>query len=149
MMFPSDKEFIRMVDQKSSQNCSVTRRVIDIANQTHGKCHAAIKGKTTQRQVPQIREETSMVPDHVMQNCKDVTLCCNVFFVNGLTFFASMSLHLKCRWVKAMNNAGKGPLLRVAKEVINVCNRQGFEVKMILANNQFSCLQDDPNSLNI
>ena len=143
MMFPSNKDFVKALESKVIQNCAVTRRDIDIAEQIHGKCKASIKGKTTRRQAPQVREEFSLVPEHVLTNYGNITLCCDIFYVNKVMFFATLSLHLKYRTVKAITNARKHTLLNALKQVINHYLSRGFKVTTVLADNQFACVNAD------
>ena len=148
MGYPSEKDFLRMIDNKVMKNCAVTRRDVQIAQQIYGKGRAIIQGKTVRRQVPHVREDILPVPDSVLKNYREITLSVDVFHVNGVRFLVTISRHLSFRTVRALNNMRKSTLLNAIKTTIGTYESRGFTVKTIAADNQFECLRDDLMGLN-
>ena len=147
--YPSDKDFLRMIDNKVMRNCSITRRDIKLARQIYGKNKAAIQGKSVRTQVRHVREELSLVPESVLRNYKEVTLSVDVFHVNGTRFLGTISRHINHRTVQALTNMKKSTLLRSIQSITAKYKARGFTVRTIFADNQFECLRNDLMELEI
>ena len=141
--YPSDKDFLQMIDNKAIQNCTVTRRDIKMARQIYGRNRSSLQGKTVRRQVPHVREDITMIPESVLKNYKHVTLCCDIFHVNGIKFIGTISKHIKFRTARAITNMRKSTLLSTLKTIIGLYESRGLIVKEIFADNQFECIRDD------
>lgn len=68
MMYPSDKEFLKAIDNKVIQNCRVTRRDIIMAQNIFGKNKGIVQGKIVRQQTEHIREDITLVSRHVLDN---------------------------------------------------------------------------------
>ena len=143
MQYPSDADFLKMVDNKVIKNCPITRRDIKMARDIYGKNTAMVKGKTVRKQVPHVREDIESVSDEILQQYKDVTLECDIFYVNGVRFISTISRHINFRTVRALTNARKETLLNAVKTVLGIYKVRGFKVKQVFADNQFKCIEDD------
>ena len=55
---------------------------------------ALLKGKTVRRKAPVVIQDIVKVPTEIRQYHKSVTLSIDIFFVNGVLYFATLSLRI-------------------------------------------------------
>ena len=143
VMFPGDADFLKMLDSKTLANCKVTRRDFRMARDIYGRNEAIIKGRTTRRQPEAVEIEITDVPRHILKNYGDVTLCVDIFYVNGIRFITSISKHIKFRTARAITNMRRSTITSALEGIVGIYSARGFTVKMILADNQFNCVEED------
>ena len=68
-----------------------------------GKNVATLKGKTVGSKAPHIQEKTLLVPRKLLKSCKEVTMEVDVFFVNKIAFFLSVSYGICCTSVNHLS----------------------------------------------
>ena len=141
--YPSVHEFIKMVDNNLISNCAVTRRDIKIAEDIFGMNVNVFKGKAVREQPGHTREDISDVPRHILKTYGEVTLSIDIFHVNGIKFFRSISRHLHFRMTTAIRDAKKGTLLECLRKTIGLYSTRGFTVKQIHGDNEFQCVSTD------
>jgi hypothetical protein len=140
--YPSDKEYMKMVDHNLIKNCKITRRDIIIANDIYGVNPNIIKGKTVRQQPDQVREDIIPVIPSILRNYGKVTLAIDVYHINGIKFFRSISRHLMFRCTRPIRNARQSTLFECIKAIQGLYATRGFEVVQILGDNEFECLKD-------
>ena len=60
--YPSDKDFLWMIDNKVIRNYAITHRDIKMARDIFGKNKAIVQGKIVWQQTPHVWEDITMVP---------------------------------------------------------------------------------------
>ena len=140
MGYPSLKAFLKMIDNNLILNCPITRRDILIAEDVFGVNTSIIKGKTVRRQPGHVREDVAVVPPHILKNYGDVTLAIDVYHVNGMKFFRSISRHLMFRMTTAIRNAKDTTLFNCIRAAHGLYKTRGFKVTQIHGDNEFMSL---------
>lgn len=115
--YPSTKAFLRMIDNNMIKNCAVTRRDVKISNDIYGVNANIVKGKSVRQQPPHVREDILPVPPDILERYGDITLAIDVYHINGIRFFRSISRHLMFRTTQAIADAKAGTLFKQVKRV--------------------------------
>jgi hypothetical protein len=55
----------------------------------------SLKGKTTRTTTEHVRSKRTNIPIVVMSRYQEVTLACDIMYVNKIPFFVSISRHIK------------------------------------------------------
>jgi hypothetical protein len=140
--YPSVKAFLKMIDNNLILNCPVTRRDITIAEDIFGTNTNIVKGKAVRQQPGHVREDLNEVPQHILQNYKDITLAIDIYHINGIKFLRSISRHIMFRMTIAIRDARASTMLRCVESMMGIYHTRGFKVKQIHGDNEFSCLSD-------
>jgi hypothetical protein len=99
---PSTKDFIDIVNSNQLKNCPITKADIMAAEHIFGPDVGSLKGKTTRRQPPVIRQVVEHLPDNIMPRYRDVTLCVDVMFVNRIPMLVTISRNIQFATVEAI-----------------------------------------------
>lgn len=140
--YPSTKAFLRMIDNNMIKNCAVTRRDVKISDDIYGVNANIVKGKSVRRQPPHVREDILPVPPDILERYGDITLAIDVYHINGIRFFRSISRHLMFRTTQAIADAKAGTLFKQVKRVVSRYALRGFKVVQIYGDNEFNCIKD-------
>jgi len=150
---PSESEFQSILRQNLVRNCPVTPDDAKRATIIYGPDIAAIKGKTTRSNAaPRAPTFVAVpIPAPILQHHRDVTLCADFFFVQGIPFYHTISRGIGFRTVALVTNRNKSTILREARAVINLYQSRGLVVRDVHADNEFECIRDDirPIDMNI
>ena len=92
---PSTKDYIGAVSNKLIPNIKVTVDDIKNAEMIFGKDLGAIMGKTTRNRPSPVVSDVILLPPDILEAHKEVTLSADIFFVNGIAFFTTISQHIK------------------------------------------------------
>jgi hypothetical protein len=138
--YPSNKEFMKMIDNNLIVNCAVTRRDVIIARDVFGPNIDMIKGKTVRQQPGHVREDISPVPAYILKSYGNVIISIDIFHVNGIKFFRSISRHIHFRLTTSIRDAKKATLMNCITKVSALYATRGFSVKQIHGDNEFQCI---------
>ncbi len=72
------------------KDCPVTTKDINIADKISGPDSGAWKGKTTRRTPPSVVEDYIEIPEELTALQREVTLCLDAMYVNGLRFLTTV-----------------------------------------------------------
>eukprot|EP00536_Pseudo-nitzschia_multiseries_P002667 jgi/Psemu1/5973/gm1.5973_g len=125
MGFPSIKDYLKMINNNLLLNCPVTRQDIKIAEDIFGPNTSVVKGKAVRQQ-----------PTHA------VALSIDIFTVNGIKFFRSVSRHLYFRTVCAIEDASQSTILQTLATIIGLYATLGLVVTVVSGDNEFNCLEE-------
>ena len=89
------RAFIYFIENNLLPNCPVNRRDVLRAELIFGPNIGALKGKIVRRQPPRVQVDEVTVPPTVQQHCQDVTLACDIMYVNKIPFLMSISRHIR------------------------------------------------------
>jgi hypothetical protein len=89
--YPSTKDFKWVIQSNQIHDCPVTVQDVDAANKIWGKNIAALKGKTTRTKPAHVARDFVKVPKELLELHKDIFLTCDIFFVNKIPFFITLS----------------------------------------------------------
>ena len=91
---PSTRDYIRAVVNKLIPNIKVTVDYIKNAKIVFEKTLGAIMGKT-RRSRPAPMVSNVLLTPNILKAHKNVILSADIFFVNGIAFFTTISQHIK------------------------------------------------------
>ena len=89
--YPSLNDFKWVIPSNQIKDCPVTVQDIDVAIKIWGKNIAVLKGKTTWSKPEVVARDFIKVPMKLMNLHKEVFLMADIFFVNKIPFFLTMS----------------------------------------------------------
>ena len=80
-----------------------------------------------------------------------MTLCMDIFYVQGHPFFQTISRKVQFRTVAPVLNRNKATLLREIKPVLAMYKSRGFNISDLHADIEFECIRNDvlPSRLNV
>lgn len=150
---PSEAEFYSILTRNLIRNCPVTpddaRRAVHI----YGPDVAVLKGKMTRSaaapRAPTF--EAVPLPAPVTTHHRNVTLCADFFFVQGLGFLHTISRGIGFRTIMPVSDRTHKTMLVGINAALNLYRSRGLNVCDIHADNEFDCLREDirPIAMNI
>ena len=88
---PTTQAFIYFIENNLLPNCPVNRRDVLRAEQIFGPDIGSLKGKTVRWQPPRVEVTEVSLPPTIQQHYQDVTLACDIMYVNKIPFLMSLS----------------------------------------------------------
>jgi hypothetical protein len=140
--FPSKAAYLYMIDNNFMDNCPVTRRDVIMANDIFGPNANIVKGKTVRQQLPHTREDTSPVPPGIIARYGEVTLGVDIYTVNGIRFFRTVSRHIHFRTSRTITDAKRSTLVECLTAVRGIYASRGFMIKQVFGDGEFECIRD-------
>ena len=151
---PSQKHFEHMLANNVIINCPVTADDARRALLIYGPDVPSLKGKMTRKtgeHVPTFKPIS--IPDFIRKQHRHVTICADYFFIQGQTFFHSISRKLQFRTIEYIDSKkpSKTDSLRCTTSVIKLYQKRDFEVMDVHADKEFECIRTDidPIEMNI
>ena len=139
---PSQQDFKAMVAGGMILNCPVT--VVDVirAEKIYGPSIAALKGKTV-RSSPKkvVTEDLIELPKQILEANSIVALSADVFFVNTIPFFTSISKDIKFTTTENIPTRTAKQLVTAFKHVLAIYKKRGFHVETALMDGEFAPLK--------
>jgi len=98
-----------------------------------------------------ISHKADKITEEILRNHGDVTLCADIFYVNGEKFFHTISRKIQFHTVAPIKTRGKTTILRETKAIRGLYEARGFNMSDIHADQEFACIQQEilPTNLNI
>ena len=100
--YPTITDFKATLQKNMLMNCPYTVEDIDNATNIFGPDIHVLKGKTTRKQPISVRMDYVAVPHKIKTLHHNITLAIDIFFVNNLPFFITVSRHIKFGTVQYM-----------------------------------------------
>ena len=94
LAYPSVPDLKWIVEANLLKDSPVTAEDVDVALKIWGPSVALLTGKTVRRKAPFVIQDIVKVPTELRQYHKKVTLSIDIFFVNGIPYFATLSLRI-------------------------------------------------------
>ena len=142
---PSESDFLSILSKNLIRNCPVTVDDAKRATIIYGPDLAALKGKTTRSaaapHVPTF--EAVPIPAHVAAHHRNLTLCVDFFYVQGIPFLHSISRKIGFRTVAQVPNRSKTTILKETRSVIHLYHARGLAIRDIHADIEFECIRPD------
>ena len=131
------KDYKAIVQGNLIKNCLVTLDDIKVAERIFGKDISSIKGKTTRHTPKPVVTDIIEVPKGIIKNNKEVVLCVDIIWVQGLPFLATISIDIGFRTVQFLNNTKEKIVMEAINNVFQVYNKGNFKIKEIQADPKF------------
>jgi hypothetical protein len=141
LSYPSLKDFKWVTRSDQIKNCPVTAENVDVALKIWGKNIAALKGKTTRKKPDPVARDMAKVPMNLLQLHKEVFMTLDVFFVNSVPFFLTLSRKTCFTAVTQLANRTVPQIFKAFKEIYQHCLQQGFRITTVHADGEFAPLQ--------
>jgi len=139
---PYNNQFMKLIQSSFIANCPVTSEHVLRAQYIYGSDVASIKGKTSRIQPRHIvSNDIIPVPQFVREYHNDVTLCADIFFVNGMAFFHTIARNIQFRTVHDIANRKYKTLLGCYQDVANLYESREFNLIKLHADMEFECLK--------
>ena len=150
---PDEAEFYSILTKNLIRNCPVTPDDARRASHIYGPDVATLKGKM-HRMAAAPRAptfEAIPLPAPISAHHRNVTLCVNFFFVQGIGFLHTISRGMGFRTVSPVGDRSHKTILDEIKTVINLYRSRGLSVCDLHADNEFECIREEirPVEMNI
>jgi len=144
LVYPSQQYFEYMLRHNKIRNCTVTCEDAQRAIVIFGPSVAGLQGKTVNAGSTHISSFVpTQIPAIIREKHQNITLCTDIFYVNGNPFFTTISRKIDFRTVATIPSTTKAILLRETKAVTLLYERQGFKIPDIHADKEFACITND------
>ncbi|KAI2508903.1 Reverse transcriptase (RNA-dependent DNA polymerase) [Fragilaria crotonensis] len=151
---PAETEFVELLKSNAIRNCPVStpsdaQRALII----YGPDIATLKGKTTHShaapRAPTFIAEN--IPASILEHHRNVTLCVDFFFVQGLPFFHTISRGIGYRTAHPVPDRSKHTIMRRLRSVIKLYQARGLTVCDVHSDHEFGCIRESlrPIELNV
>ena len=87
-------------------------------------------------------ENMTSIPRSLVDRKKPITLCIDLFYINGKPYFISISRRLMFTTAEALKNRTKGIMLSAVERCIAFYRFHDLKVRWIFADNEFGPIKD-------
>jgi hypothetical protein len=141
LSYPSMKDFKLVIRSNQIKDCPVTIQDIDFAMNIWGKNIAALKGKTTQRKTHPVARDFVKVTKELFKLHKEVFLKTDIFFVNKIPFFLTLSRNICFTAVNHLADKTVPQIFKAFKEMYQYYLQRGFHITTVHADGEFAPLK--------
>jgi hypothetical protein len=141
------KDFKWIIRSNLIKDCPVTVQDIQVASKIWGKDIAALKGKTTRSKSTPVARDFVKVPKETMKLHKEVYLTMDIFFVNKIPFFLTLSRKICFTAVNHLSSRSTRQIFEACKEIYLYYLQRGFRITTVSADGEFAPLQAYNESL--
>jgi hypothetical protein len=131
LSYPSMKDAKRVIRSNQIKDCPVTIQDIDVATKIWGKNIAALKGKTTRSKTHPVARDYVKVPKGLLKLYKEVFLTTDIFFVNKIFFFLTLSRKICFTAVNHLANRAVPQIFKAFKEMYQYYLQRGFHITTV------------------
>jgi len=142
LAYPSDKDLKWITQANMLKDNPVKPQDVDVALRIHGSSVALLKGKTVRKTPDVVRQDIVEVPKEIRQLHKRVTLSIDIFFVNGIPFFSTLSKKICFLSVTHLSNRKIPTIFRALKAMHNYYLQRGFQIVFVQGDGEFKPLKD-------
>jgi hypothetical protein len=139
---PTDRNFLGMVRSGMILNCPVTPNAVQNAHRIFGPNLAGVRGGMVRQPPDSVTTNYVQIPHALLEWHQWVTLAVDVMFVNGVPFLVSMARGLNLVTAEHMPNRTAKQLGAGIVRVMDLNLHGGFQVGMVLMDNEFEKLQN-------
>jgi hypothetical protein len=141
LSYPSMKDFKWVICSNQIKECPVNIQDIDVATKIWGKHIAALKGKTTHSKMHPVARDYVKVPKELLRLHKEVFLTTDIFFVNKITFFLTLSHKICFTAVNHLTDRTVPQIFKAFKEMHQYYLQRGFHITKVHADGEFAPLK--------
>ncbi len=139
---PTNCNFLGMVRSGMILNCPVTPNAVQNAHRIFGPNLAGVRGRTVRRPPDSVTTNYVQIPHALLEWHQRVTLAVDVMFVNGIPFLVSVARGLNLVPAEHMPTRTAKQLAGGIVCVMDLYLCGGFQVGMILMDNEFEKLRN-------
>ncbi len=108
---------------------------------------AALKGKTVWKRPEPVKTDIVSIPKEIRELHKEVTLTIDIFFVNKIPFFLTLSRVQYLSMVTHLPDRSLDQIFKALKGIFYYYLQQGFRVTFIMGDGEFASLEQFTNLL--
>jgi hypothetical protein len=146
---PSVRQYWHIVDRNLLPNCPIRCGDINAAEDIFGGDLGCLKGKTVCRPTPHVPSKLIPIPVQIFKQYCNMTLAGDIFQVNGIPFFATISHHIRFVTSDMVTNQKAQTLISSIKQVCTHYAQRGFRITTMILDGQFEPLRGNLADLNI
>ena len=120
---PTVNDFKAIIRINAIKDNPVTTEDIELAEKIFGPDIGTLKGKTTRRKPLPVVSDYIEIPQELVNAQRDITLCIDGMYVNGLSFLSTISRNLYYRTAQYAEEHKEA-----LRSVLRVYNNGGFHV---------------------
>jgi hypothetical protein len=141
LSYLSMKDFKWVIQSNQIKDCPMTIQYIDVATKIWGKNIAALKGKTTRSKTHPVARDYVKVPKELLKLHKEVFMTTDIFFVNNIPFFLTLSRHICFTAVNHLTDRTVPQIFKAFKEMHQYYLQRGFHITTVHADGEFAPLK--------
>jgi hypothetical protein len=140
---PSTQDLKSVIKLNLIANCPVTTEDVDRAETIFGPSLPILKGKTTRQSPQSVQTNYVAVPESILSANQHVTLFGDIFFINKVPFFATVSDHLKFTTTEHIANRKLKQLVLASLHMKAIYAVHDFQIKVMIMDGKFVPLKHD------
>jgi hypothetical protein len=138
LSYPSMKDFKWEIRSNQIKDCPVTIQDIDVTTKIWGKNIAALKGNTNRSKMHPVARDYVKVPKELLKLHKEVFLTTDIFFVNKIPFFLTLSCKICFTAVNHLADRTVPQIFKAFKEMYQYYLQRGFHITAVHADGEFT-----------
>jgi hypothetical protein len=139
--YPSWKDFKWIIRSNQIKDCPVTVNHVNTALKIWGKNIAALKGKTTWMTPDPVARDFVKVPVELLKLHKEVYITADLFFVNKIPFFLTLSCKICFTAINHLADRTAPQIFMAFKEIYQYHLQRGFCITMVHVDGEFAPLK--------
>lgn len=137
---PSETQMCDILNGRQLSNCDVKAQDVINARRIFGPDVGSLKGKTVRQKEPHVELSITPIPEDIMERHRQLVVCFDIMYVNGIAFLVSISRALKFCTAEALANRKAETILTGMQRIKTTYSRRGFLVNRALGDNEFAGL---------
>ncbi|MGC8551180.1 MAG: hypothetical protein ACP5M4_16005, partial [Acidobacteriaceae bacterium] len=134
------ENFKNILRQNIIQNCPVTPADVDWAEKIFGPDTGTLKGRTTSKAPPRVKEDLVEVPLELKEKHKNLTFCMDILYVNGMPMLTGIDRSIRFRSLVPLDNRTTEELFEGLYKILRHYNSAGHNIETILCDQEFKPL---------
>lgn len=114
---PNERDMKRILDERKIGNYDVQSQDVTNTHNIFGPDVGSLKGNKVCRKEPHVKLFTRPIPTDILKRHKEIVICFDVMYVNGIPFTVSISRALKLCTAEALQNRRTETLLTGIKQI--------------------------------
>jgi hypothetical protein len=141
LAYPSIKDLRWVIQSNQIKDCPVTVADNDVATAIWGPDIAALKGKTPRSKPTPVVSDFVKIPESILDMHKDVILSADIFFVNKIPFFMTISRNICFLTVNHLADRKPEMIFAAYKTVHAMYLHLGFRINHVNLDGEFGPIQ--------
>ena len=148
---PDEAEFYSILTKNLIRNCPVTPDDARRALHIYGPDVATLKGKMTRTTAAPRAPTFAAVPlpAPISAHHRNVTLCVDFFFVQGIGFLHTISRGIGFRTISPIADRTHKTILKEILLVIKLYTVRGLTIRDVHTDNEFECIREELRPINM
>lgn len=136
---PSIPKFLKILSNNLLLNCPYSTDDLKRAEDIYGTDVAFLKGKTTDSPDTDRERDRPYVslPEHIRSRHSEVTLCCDIFYLQGLPFSVSISKQIRYASVRFLPDTTAASLATALRADLKMYSDRGFSPTTIHGDGEY------------